>query len=152
MIRYQLICEKGHGFDAWFSDSAGFDKQKDAGQLECPVCASIHVDKALMAPAVPTKSGARGEDGAEGADKAQAVYQPDSKQAELKAALRKVREIVVANADHVGDRFAEEARKIHYKEAESRGIYGEASADEARTLREEGIEFHPLPALPEDHN
>ena len=128
------------------------DKQKKACQLECPVCASTDVDKALMAPAVPAKGKPRGEDRAEGADKAQAVFQAGPRQAEIKAALRQVREHVVANADYVGDRFADEARKIHYKEAESHGIYGEASADEARSLREEGIEFHPLPQLPEDHN
>ena len=144
MIRYQLICEKGHAFDSWFSNSAGFERQKKAGQLECPVCASTEVDKALMAPAVPAKT--------ESPDKGQAVFQANPRHAELKAALRKVREHVTANADYVGDRFADEARKIHYEEVESHGIYGEASADEAQSLLEEGIEFHPLPHLPEDHN
>jgi hypothetical protein len=161
MIRYQLICDKGHAFDGWFSASAAFDEQKQAGQLECPACGSNHVAKALMTPAVPAKTRrARGEakaesrsgSKAEGGDKTQAVFQADPKEAELRTVLRKLREHVTANADYVGDRFAEEARKIHYKEAESRGIYGEASADEAKSLREEGIEFHPLPVLPEDRN
>lgn len=146
MIRYQLICDKGHTFDGWFSGSASFEEQKASGRLECPACGSLHVDKALMTPAVAAK----GKAGA--AEKPQRVFQADPKQAEIGKALRKLREHVMANADYVGDRFAEEARKIHYKEAESRGIYGEASTDEAQALREEGIEFHPLPALPEDHN
>jgi len=150
MIRYQLICDNGHAFDGWFSGSAGFDEQKAAGQLECPTCGSNRVDKALMTPLVTARTKAKGK--AEGAGKTQAVFQADPKEAELKAALRKLREHVTTNADYVGDRFAEEARKIHYEEAESRGIYGEASVDEARDLREEGIEFHPLPVLPEDHN
>ncbi|MDP2622061.1 MAG: DUF1178 family protein [Hyphomicrobiales bacterium] len=158
MIRYRLTCDNGHTFDGWFSRSAAFDEQKASGQLECPACGSNHVDKALMAPAVPAKTrtkssattGAEGK--AQGADKPQAVFQADPKEAELRTALRKLREHVTANADYVGDRFAEEARKIHYKEAESRGIYGEASTDEAKSLREEGIEFHPLPVLPEDRN
>jgi hypothetical protein len=164
MIRYQLICDKGHAFDGWFSASATFDEQQEAGQLECPSCGSSHVAKALMTPAVPAKAKARakdrakararasGESMAEGGRKTQAVFQADPKEAELRTALRKLREHVTANADYVGDRFAEEARKIHYKEAESRGIYGEASADEVKSLREEGIEFHPLPVLPEDRN
>ncbi|HSM18873.1 MAG TPA: DUF1178 family protein [Hyphomicrobiales bacterium] len=154
MIRYQLVCEKGHAFDGWFAGSAGFDEQKKAGRLECPACGSHLVEKALMTPAVPAKGRARGRDEAEteSAGKPQPVIQPDPKEAELKTALRKLREHVTANADYVGDKFAEEARKIHYKEAESRGIYGEASAEEARALSEEGIVFHPLPALPEDHN
>ena len=152
MIRYQLVCAKGHGFDGWFSGSAGFDAQKQAGRLECPVCGSSHVDKAVMAPAVAAKTKAKGKAEAEGGDGTQAVFRADPQAAELREALRKVREHVVANADYVSDRFAEEARKIHYKEAESRGIYGEASTEEARALREEGIEFHPLPRLPEDQN
>jgi hypothetical protein len=152
MIRYQLICDKGHVFDGWFSGAAGFDRQKAAGQLECPGCGSTGVDKALMAPAVPAKGKPKGEAKAPRPDKGQPVFHADPKQAEIKAALRKLREHVVSNADYVGDRFAEEARKIHYNESESRGIYGEASAEDARALRDEGIEFHPLPVLPEDHN
>lgn len=150
MIRYQLICDKGHAFDGWFSVSAAFDKQRASGQLQCPACGTSQVDKALMTPAVPGKD--KGKAKPEGDDKPQAVFQADPKEAELRTALRKLREHVTSNADYVGDRFAEEARKIHYKEAESRGIYGEASADEAKSLSEEGIEFHPLPVLPEDRN
>lgn len=144
MIRYQLICEKDHGFEAWFADSAAFDRQKKANQLACPDCGSSRIEKALMAPGI-AKAGAD-------APAKRGVFQADTKAAEINAAMRKLREHVTANADYVGDRFADEARKIHYDEAEARGIYGETSADEAAALKEEGIEFHPLPVLPEDQN
>jgi len=159
MIRYQLICGRGHDFDAWFADSAAFDAQRDGGLLGCPHCGGADVEKALMAPAVPSKR--RKSAATPGAPQApetpagggdQVLLGPEPGARELAEALKQLRRQVTANADYVGGRFAEEARKIHYREAEARGIWGEASAEEARALCEEGIEFHPLPVLPEDRN
>jgi hypothetical protein len=144
MIRYDLICAAGHDFDSWFRDASAFDKAVAAKALVCPACGDTHIVKALMAPSVATS---RKREAA-----ALKVAAPDPRQLAMREMLKKVREHVEANADYVGDRFAEEARKIHYEEVEPRGIYGEASPDDARSLIEEGIEFHPLPALPEEGN
>jgi len=144
MIRYNLICTAGHDFESWFRDAAAFDKAAAAGAVSCPVCGSPDVVKALMAPSVSTS---RKREAA-----ALKVAAPDPRQLVMREMLKKVREHVEANADYVGDRFAEEARKIHYEEVEPRGIYGEASPEEASALIDEGIEFHPLPILPEEGN
>lgn len=142
MIRYSLSCEAGHGFEAWFASSDAFASQKAERNVACPVCGSIEVEKALMAPNVATS---RKKDSMR-----VAANVPDRQ--EMVATLRKLRQHMTENADYVGPKFAEEARKIHYNELEKRGIYGEASSEEASALAEEGIEFHPLPVLPEDHN
>jgi hypothetical protein len=142
VIRYSLSCPDGHEFEAWFGDSAAYDAQKAKGLLICPVCGSEEVEKALMAPSVST---ARQKDSVR-----LAANVPEHQEAI--SMLRKLREHLTENADYVGPRFAEEARKIHYNEAEKRGIYGEASREDAHALAEEGIEFHPLPMLPEEHN
>ena len=127
MIAYALRCHKGHEFDGWFRDSAAFDKQSRAGHLSCPSCNSMRIDKAIMAPAV---SGTK-------------------KRAEAAAQMRQfatgLRKYVQENADYVGPKFAEEARKIHYGETAERHIYGEASPEEARELIEEGVDVAPLP-------
>ena len=142
MIRYSLSCQTGHDFEAWFAGSGAFESQQAKGSIACPICGSTSVDKALMAPAVATS---RKKDSVR-----LAANVPD--QQETAAVLRKLREHLTENADYVGPKFAEEARRIHYNEAEKRGIYGEASSEEARALAEEGIDFHPLPMLPEEHN
>lgn len=157
MIRYQLVCGQAHDFEAWFANSAAFDAQQKAGHLTCPLCGDHHVEKALMAPAVPAKNrksvpDAAPEPAADDTQQPQAMLKSDTKAHELREALRQLRDHVAGNADYVGPRFAEEARKIHYKEAESRGIWGEASAEEAKALNEEGIEIFPLPEMPEDKN
>ena len=149
MIRYALSCEDGHTFEAWFAGSEAFDDQRGRGLVACPFCTSTKIDKTLMAPAVSTSR-----------KKRKAVVEQDSvpvaanvpSDGEAATMLRKLRRRLTENAEHVGDKFAEEARRIHYNEAEKRGIYGQATTDEARALMEEGIEFHPLPVLPEDHN
>ena len=143
MIRYSLACRSGHDFEAWFANSDAYEKQQAKGSIACPVCGSTSVDKGLMAPAVATS---RKKDSMR-----LAANVPDQ-QKEFLAAVRKLRDHLTENADYVGPKFAEEARKIHYNETEKRGIYGEASSEEARALSEEGIEFHPLPTLPEEHN
>jgi hypothetical protein len=147
MIRYDLLCDKEHAFDGWFRDSEAYDAQSAAGELQCPVCGSTVIDKQLMTPGIPAKANRRGE-----SRRPVFAAQKEGKVAELIEAVRKLRRQVEENADYVGDRFAEEARKIHYNEVEPRGIYGEASLEEAKSLLEEGVEVHPLPPLPEDAN
>jgi hypothetical protein len=171
MIRYALVCEAGHAFEAWFASSGAFAEQQQAGQVACAVCGSSQVGKALMAPSLtsgreaPQEAPAAAEPAAEAAapdteastaGKNAAppvtVAAHTDKREELVGLLRKLRRHVTENAEYVGKRFPEEARKIHYGETDKRGIYGEASAQEARELADEGIEFHPLPVLPEERN
>ena len=149
MIRYALRCEHAHRFEGWFASSAAFDSQQQRGDLACPACGSSAVEKTIMAPAV---SGARTADASSEAEEPVPVAANLPETGEAIAILRKLRRHLTENADNVGPRFPEEARKIHYNEAEKRGIYGQATPDEARALKEEGIEFHPLPILPEDQN
>jgi hypothetical protein len=147
MIHYDLQCEKGHGFDGWFSNSDAFDDQQKRGLVECTVCGSTQVQKQLMAPGIPTKSNKKAE-----APVRVASGPVDPRHAQIMQMMREYRKHVETNAEDVGPRFAEEARKIHYKEAEDRGIRGQATPEEARELIEEGIDIHPLPVLPEDGN
>ena len=149
MIRYTLRCERDHEFDAWFRSMADYDRAAAAGENACPVCGSMKVDKALMAPSV---SGARkGQDSAK-PDEKMTLAAPDPRSAAMREMVKEFRKRVTENADYVGDKFPEEARKIHYNEVEARGIYGEATPDEARELHEEGIEFQPLPRITDDRN
>ena len=147
MIHYDLTCEKGHAFDGWFRNSAAYDEQAAKGLVSCAVCGSVKVEKQLMAPGIPVKSNRR-EQGPQKMVSAPA----DPRLAQLVEMMREMRRQVEENAEYVGDRFAEEARKIHYEESEHRGIYGEASLEDAKALVEEGIAVHPLPRLPEDGN
>ena len=148
MIRYTLRCSKGHEFETWFRSMGDYDRAIAAGEAACPVCGDSHVEKALMTPAVAgTKKSSDGEKD----DKVKLAV-PDPRQQAMRTAIKALRQQVTENADYVGDKFAEEARKIHYQEAEARGIYGEATGEEAQALVEEGIDFLPLPSLPEDRN
>ena len=155
MIRYRLKCEKRHEFEGWFANSTAFDRQAKRGQVTCPRCGTHKVEKALMTPGIA--KGAKRKRGSKApAAPAPAPAQPEvhrlAAHGELAAAMRKLRADVEAKSEYVGERFSEEARKIHYEETPARGIYGEATRDEARALSEEGIEFFPLPPLPEDRN
>ena len=147
MIRYDLICDSAHEFDGWFRDSSTYDAQVQRGLVSCAVCGSSRVAKQLMAPGVPAKSNRRTEQ-----PQKMMAGPVDPKAQALMIMMREMRKTVEANAEYVGSDFAEEARKIHYAEAEQRGIYGEATAEEAQALVDEGIEVHPLPRLPEDGN
>lgn len=160
MIRYALACNKGHSFDSWFQDSAAFDKQAKRGLVTCPHCGSAKVEKAIMAPRL---SGARKSGTA--ADAPQTTPAPTAQaqesqpvamisplEQEFRAKLKELREHIVKNADDVGQRFPEEARKMHYGETEHRSIYGVATPEDAKELAEEGIEFHPIPILPDERN
>jgi len=142
VIVYSLNCSKGHAFEGWFKDSAAYDAQAADGKLVCPVCESRKIEKAPMAPSLPSTVGER---------KSAPVAASDE--------LRKMRQFVTGlrkyvedNADYVGPRFPEEARKIHYGETEERHIYGEASPEEARELIEEGVDVAPLPPDLSDAN
>jgi len=139
VIRFSLHCDKDHEFEGWFGSSADYDGQSERGLIECPTCGSRQIGKALMAPAVAVSR--------------DMPARPLAMDPEKRVMMRKLREMVQAlkrNSEDVGDRFADEARKIHHGEAEVRGIIGQASSDDARSLIEEGIEIAPLPEFPED--
>ena len=146
MILYQLRCGKDHEFEAWFKDGQTCDRQLARKTVECPSCGSRKVTKALMAPRI-------------GADKAQRETLPAKPAASgsqpmsvmataMRQHLQEVRAKVEANCDYVGDKFPEEARKIHYGETEARGIYGEATEEQHQELVEEGVEVARIPWLP----
>lgn len=147
MIHYDLTCDKGHAFDGWFRNSTAYDEQAARGLVTCTLCGSAKVEKQLMAPGIPVKSNRKSD-----ASKTMVAAPADPRLAQLMEMMREMRRHVEENAENVGDRFAEEARKIHYAETEQRGIYGQATPDEAKALIEEGIAVHPLPRLPEDGN
>ncbi|MGA2567562.1 MAG: DUF1178 family protein [Pseudolabrys sp.] len=159
MIRYALVCEKGHDFESWFQDSAAYDKQAKRGLVNCPHCGSAKIEKAIMAPRLagakkrtaPVETSAEAPAAAAAPGKAPVAMLSPQEQ-EFRAKLKELREHLTKNADHVGPKFPEEARKMHYGETEHRSIYGEASPEEAKALAEEGIEFHPLPILPDERN
>ena len=160
MIKYTLICDRKHEFESWFADSAAFDKQAKRKLVACPVCDSVKVEKAIMAPRVAAKKGrvpiempAPAADAPATAASASApVAMISPIEQEFRAKLKELREQLVKNSDNVGEKFPEEARKMHYGETEHRSIYGVASPDEAKELLEEGIECHPLPVLPDERN
>ncbi|WP_114389680.1 DUF1178 family protein [Notoacmeibacter marinus] len=155
MIRYDLRCVDGHRFDGWFRSSDDFDTQKRSGLVICPHCQTSSVEKMLMAPAVRTSGEKRPVEGTEESSSSQPQsvgLVPDSPQAE---AMRKMAEMVrqmKAKATNVGDRFAEEARRIHFGEAEQTEIYGSANAEDVQSLLDDGVPVLPLPDLPEDQN
>jgi hypothetical protein len=171
MIRYALNCDRGHVFESWFQNSAAYDKQAKRSLVTCPVCGSAKIEKAIMAPRVSASAGndeiaaprlpappqapssqalAPQAKAPAAANTSVAMISPPEQ--ELRQKLKEIRDHITKNANYVGTRFPEEARKIHYGETEHRSIYGEASPDEAKELFEEGIEFHPLPILPDDQN
>lgn len=141
MIRFSLHCDKAHEFEGWFRDNADFDTQSKRGFVECPVCASKKVEKSLMAPAVSTAR-----------KRETMALAANAEQKRLMSELKALSEKMKENSDYVGDKFAQEARKIHFGESEARGIYGEANLDEVKSLAEDGVPFLPIPVLPEDRN
>jgi hypothetical protein len=152
MIVFDLKCSENHTFEAWFRSSADYEDQQAKGIVECPYCGDRDVKKAMMAPNVAAKGNTRSESAtpAPSASSApSAAKGADPKAAELAAKAQelfsKLRSHVEETCDYVGDRFAEEARKIHYGESEERGIYGESSAEETKELLDEGVEIMPLP-------
>ena len=153
MIVFDLRCAQAHVFEAWFGSSADYEAQRERGLVACPLCGDTTVEKAVMAPAVAPKGNQRRAPASpEPAPAAAppsplAAHPPEVVKAML-AALAEVQAKVEANCDYVGDRFADEARAIHHGETESRGIYGEATPEQAAALRDEGIDVAPLPFRP----
>jgi len=160
MIRYNLRCEKGHAFESWFQSSAAYESQEKRKLVSCPACGSVKVERAIMAPRIVGKKGREAT-----APEAAAAQAPSTEttakgstpllmaqELELRAKIRELRDHIVKNADNVGERFPNEARKMHYGDIEHRPIYGEASPEEARSLIDEGVEVSPLPVLPDDRN
>ena len=169
MIKYSLICDKEHAFEGWFSNSQDFDSQKHRNLVTCPYCDSSKISKTLMAPSISTSKAKRPDNipanssVENGTDKE--AGKPDSDEAvvgtnanipaaynEMVEKMRELRNHIQANAENVGTKFPEEARKIHYGETEKRGIFGRASAEDVEELMEEGVEVMALPVLPEDSN
>lgn len=134
MIKFELRCAHDHAFEGWFRDGATYDAQVAAHEVACPVCGSTDVSKALMAPRI-----------AKGAPSPEEIR---AAKAAVVEKLREMRKEIESNAEYVGPAFAEEARKIHYGETETKAIYGEASDAEAEALRDEGIDFARIPWLP----
>jgi hypothetical protein len=155
MIVFNLQCAKQHVFESWFKDSAAYERQAKRGLVACPYCGSAKVEKALMAPRLSgTKKSRKAKQDAAPLPVASGpvALGPDpatEKAAELHRQLSQLRQHIEANFDPVGDNFAEEARKIHYGEVEQRNIYGRTTAEEAQELAEEGVEFAPVPWVPD---
>ena len=151
MILYQLRCKDDHTFEAWFKDSAAYDKQAKRGHVECPYCGTTKVTKAPMAPRIGS-SKPKDEGAHQGLSETDINAMSDERASEVARqildAVGKIRSYAEQNFEDVGDGFADEARKIHHGESEERGIYGSASDDEARELEEEGVEFVRLPGTP----
>jgi hypothetical protein len=159
MIHYNLRCEKGHAFESWFQSSSAYEAQEKRKLVNCPVCGSAKVERGIMAPQIVSKRGRESAEAAPAPATATEVAAPAAstpllmaQERELRAKLKELREHIVKNADNVGERFPNEARKMHYGDIEHRPIYGEASPEEARALIDEGVEVTPLPVLPDDRN
>ena len=160
MIRYNLRCERGHAFESWFQSSSAYETQEKRKLVNCPSCGSAKVERAIMAPQIVSKKGRSDPAPApvRAVPRSTEVTAPAStplmmaQERELRAKLKELRDHIVKNADNVGERFPNEARKMHYGDIEHRPIYGEASPEEARSLIDEGVEVSPLPVLPDDRN
>ncbi len=145
MIRYNLRCDRGHSFESWFQSSSAYDSQLKRKLVTCATCGSAKVEKAIMAPRI---AGTKKRDRPAADLSTPAMTQ----ERELRAELRQLHDHLVKNADNVGARFPNEARKMHYGDIEHRPIYGEASPEDARSLIEEGVAVGSLPILPDDRN
>jgi hypothetical protein len=158
MIRYNLRCDRGHGFESWFQSSAAYESQEKRRLVSCPACGSVKVERAIMAPQIVSKRTSRAESEPVASAASTEAATPASTplmmahERELRAKIKELRDHIVKNADNVGERFPNEARKMHYGDIEHRPIYGEASPEEARSLIDEGVEVSPLPVLPDDRN
>ena len=132
MIKYSLICDQDHNFEAWFSDSSTCDSQLKKSKVECPLCGSKKITKSIMAPNIPSKSN-------------QKTPKSDVKKVEM--VMNKIKKHVQDNYEYVGNKFPDEARAMHYKEKDQKDIDGETTIEEAKDLIEEGINVQPLPVL-----
>ncbi|WP_127091517.1 DUF1178 family protein [Aquabacter cavernae] len=160
MIRYALHCIQGHDFESWFASSESYERQRGLSLVACPHCGSTSVDKAIMAPAVARTDRGRAQAAepdapaappANAAPAAPMAMMGEGEQ-DFRRMLKELRDHVTRTADYVGDDFAALARKMHEGEVEHRSIYGEATPDEVKALREDEVEVFPLPILPDDRN
>ena len=133
MIKYNLKCENSHNFDAWFSDSSNFEEQNKNNLIFCPKCNSTKIEKNIMAPNIGSKK--------------QSYTNALKTEKNYEKIIKNVRKHVEKNFDYVGDKFADEARAIHYGDTEEREIYGETSVEEAVDLIEEGVNVSPIPGV-----
>ncbi len=163
MIRYALVCDRAHGFESWFPDSAAYDDQATQGFISCPECGSVKIGKAIMSPSVARQDRLPAEppqpaakDASPAAASPEEAPQPvallDPRQQMLRAMMRELRSRIAENTDDVGQRFSQEARRMHDGDIPQRSIRGEASVDDARSLLEDGIDILPIPRLPEEWN
>ncbi len=157
MIRYALACDNAHEFESWFPSSGAYDAQRGQRLLTCPLCGSAEIEKQIMAPSVARMDRAPAVPvEVPPTQPPEAPPQPvailSEREQALRSMLKAFREHVTRNADYVGSGFAVEARKMHYGETEHRSIYGEADPLEAKALFDEGVEFHPLPIVPDERN
>ena len=141
MIRYDLVCENEHFFESWFKDSKSYQKQLEANEIACPKCNNSNISKSLMAPGIPKKT-----------NTINGNVIANSSSSSINNAIRKIRDEIKKDSEYVGDQFPEEARKIHYNEAEMRSIYGKASKKEITELVDEGIDIIQIPEIPDDKN
>ena len=162
MIKYQLLCHLEHEFEGWFSDSASFSDQVEKKLVECPLCGSHEVRRALTAPNLNSPKMRKSADEANkppAEGRVTAAPVPEGLDAQQQAhaighamtALRQLHKKIQADFTNVGEKFADEARKIHYGEAEAKAIYGTSTDEEREELAEEGIEFFQLPDVPNEH-
>ena len=146
MIQYSLKCSAGHTFDSWFQSADAFEKLSASGMVECPVCGSSDVSKAIMAPRVrPARSAAKTTE-PDTSPKPGPLSAPSNSAEEALAEMRKQFE---KDSDYVGMKFAEEARAMHNGDSPKRSIYGEARLDEAKSLIDDGVPVAPLPFRPQ---
>ena len=147
MILFELKCASDHRFEAWFRDGAAYEAQAAAGTIACPLCGDTHVGKAPMAPRI-AKRRKDVEPQAQPSQPAKSSEAAVALPSEVRKQLGELRRVVEENCDYVGDRFAEEARRIHYGETDPRGIYGEASPGDVADLKDEGVAIHRIPWVP----
>ena len=163
MIKYQLICDQNHEFEGWFQTSASFEEQAAQGLICCPICDSDQIRRALMTPNLvsPKQRSSKEPMPTELSPRIANPKSPDTARASIKseqmqgfgaalATIRQIQQKITKECRDVGDDFAEEARKIHYGEAEAEGIYGRATEQEREALQDEGIEVLDMPWLPPD--
>jgi hypothetical protein len=162
MIRYSLICDNAHEFDSWFANSGAFDEQSVRGQVLCPFCDSAHVAKAIMSPrvartdralpALPAPSSETSSEAQKGPEEKRPLALIDEKHAALRNMVRELHAKIMETTVDVGSRFPEEARRVHDSDAPEKPIRGQATAEEAIALLEEGIGILPIPTLPDERN
>ena len=148
MIVFNLGCARNHRFDGWFGSSDDYEAQQKRGLLECPVCGDKTITKFLSAPRLNLAAGSSGEPAAKESEASVPMTQEAAERARMLAAqteFYKQLRAALEKSDDVGERFAEEARRIHYNEVEPRQIHGVTTRDEAVELLEEGVSVLPLP-------